>query len=176
MTSRLTATGIEFPGGGDRRGIAIPFQDSDSTQNDITTGRSWTRLFDTKEFQMPARCAFVMHFRGPCREENNPGWAGMYVRQYYSVNGGSYVYLGDSGYTTAMYDNAEAISGHNHQVKFDFTDFDQPFGIRFRFDAQGYSTMRTGGSNNIENGDSTYTGTSSNWWQVVTINGFSYPE
>lgn len=175
MATSLTSTGVKFDSG-NRTNIGVPFQDRDAAQNSVDAGGSYVRLWDTKDFVIPPRSAFTMHFRTPARNDTT-GWGGGYVRQYYSTDSGSnWIYLGTTGYLTAMMQGKYAISGHNHMAQFDFTSTATQFNIRFRFDVRAYdNTFRTGGSSNVANGDSTYTGTASNWWQNVTINGFSYP-
>lgn len=175
MATILGPNGISFDSG-NRQNMGIPFSDWDATSTNWGLNTSWQQGWITKNFSIPAKSKFSLLYRFPMRNDNT-NWGGCYMQQYYQINdSGTWVSMGHTGYSIGMWTGKYTIAGHNHMASFDFTGTTSPFTIKFRHDYRTYdSGANTGASHDIGSGDSTYTGTTANWWQHLTIQGVSYP-
>ena len=74
-------------------------QQTDATERDISTawtdGKEWTAI------SCPAYGKLMIWIYIPCRNDS-ASWGGGYHELQYRINGGSYVSLGNSGYTSVM--------------------------------------------------------------------------
>lgn len=163
MSTELTGSQFKFGDNTTLGGVPFSYVRYMGTSNATCPAGSWTDVWNTGNFLIPAGAHFRVLIYFPSRQDGGQ-WGGHYCRFYWQVDdSGTWNQLGHSGYGAG--DNSMShrppspgqgrISHYENDFMFDFTDRTTPFNIRFLFQSQGHTTTcYANNSNGYSAGDS----------------------
>jgi len=156
MAATLGATGVTFGDNSSLRSSPFRFEHSRTTGAGLGgTYRSFTDIMQTADWSLPAksRCNLYVHI--PCRNDTY-SWGGMFTRIYYRVNSGSWVSMGDSGYSAIMCAGYYQIAYYANEFTLDFSSITSNFTLGFLVSCAPYNgSLEIIQSNNINGGIAT---------------------
>lgn len=122
-----------------------------------TTGRTFsTSWADGKTWEpvtLPAKSKIMYHVYIPMRNDSS-SWGGGYTEVQYSINGGSYQSMGNSGYETVM-EYGQSIHSYINNFFLDFSDITEEFTITFKWRHRSHDgTLDVNGRHDIVTGSS----------------------
>lgn len=107
------------------------------------TGMTWGNNY----YRGNSKLFITLHIPG--RVDGGNGWAGWYTELLYSINGGSFVSLGHSGYDSMIYNTTSSITSNNYQFLLPITT-PGPCYIQFATRHKSYAgTLYINGSHEI---------------------------
>ena len=110
---------------------------------DVTTTPDWS---------IPAKSTCRLYYQVPVRNDTE-SWGGLYSRLYYRINQGSWLSLGDSGYSSVMLAGDYSIAYYGCPFTLDFTGETSDFTLGFLVQGAPYNNTTTViSSNNIGSG------------------------
>lgn len=127
--------------------IAVEYDDSTSVS---TSSTSWVHLKDWSAVTLPGKCTVRYDMYCPLRNDGTT-WGGGYFQLLYRIDGGSWQYVGDSGYVSVMEENSDSIQFYFNSLVLDFSDQPEEFDIEFRWNVKTYN----GGTLRVNEGTET---------------------
>ena len=159
MAVTLTADGLVYPQGTQS---SVPFMYQHVTGSSVSISSTQVTLCTTPDWKTPAKANGVMWTYLPQRNDQG-SWGGHHIPLYYRINGGSWVSMGQSGYsqtdTTMANDSGGRIDTQCQCWNFDFSSITSDFTVAFRFDGYRHNGDGAfiGSCDTTSGGDSTYT-------------------
>jgi len=183
MPSTLTSAGIVFDDatltslGADSLGAKAPFiiTQSNTASYSVNNG-AVQNTWQTNDFSIPAKSKLTVSYNIPCRHDYE-GWGGLHTHLNYRINNGAWVYMGESGYSAVMHTPSRGIAHYRNMHHFDFTTLTSNFTLGFLFQHRSYAGttyINNTSENNLNDGDSTYTGVAHNYRMQIFLKGFTY--
>lgn len=156
MPATLGATGVTFGDNSSLRSSPFRFEHSRTSGANLGgTNRSFTDIMQTSDWSLPAKSRCNVYIHVPCRNDTT-SWGGMYTRLYYRVNSGSWISMGDSGYSAVMNDGYYQIAYYANEFTLDFSSITSNFTLGFLVSCAPYNgTLEIIQSNSIGSGVAT---------------------
>ena len=160
MAFTLTADG--FTDGSTFTQSTAPFMYNHTDTAGTGIGSSNVELMTTPDWKTPPKAVGQVWIYLPQRNDSG-SWGGHHITMYYRINSGSWVSMGQSGYsqtdTTMSYPNSGRIDTQCQSWGFDFSSITTNFTVAFRLD--GYYHNGNGAylssCSTTSSGNSTYT-------------------
>lgn len=93
--------------------IVNSYSETDSVLRTFTTTWATGMTWGNNTYNGNSKLYISLHIPG--RVDGGNGWAGWYTELLYSINGGSFISLGHSGYDSMMYSTTSSITSNNYQ-------------------------------------------------------------
>ena len=152
----LGSQGITFGDGSSLR--TTPFRHTHEFTTGVSCGgsnRQYTNITTTPDWSIPAKAKCHLYYYVPVRNDTQ-SWGGMYSRLLYRINSGSWIDMGDSGYSSVMITSSYSISYYGNSFTFDFASLTSDFTLGFLVQGAPYdNTANIMSSNSIGSGGTT---------------------
>ena len=152
----LGAQGITFGDGSSLR--STPFRQTHNFTSGVSCGggnRNYSNITQTPDWSIPAKARCHLYYYVPVRNDTQ-SWGGMYSRLLYRINSGSWIDMGDSGYSSCMINNDYSIAYYGNSFNFNFSSLSSDFTLGFLVQGAPYNnTAVIHSSNSIGSGTST---------------------
>lgn len=152
----LGSQGITFGDGSSLR--STPFRHTHEFTTGVSCGggnRSYTNITSTPDWSIPAKAKCHLYYYVPVRNDTQ-SWGGMYSRLLYRINSGSWIDMGDSGYSSVMITSNYSISYYGNSFTFNFESLTSDFTLGFLVQGAPYdNTANIMSSNSIGSGGTT---------------------
>ena len=152
----LGSQGITFGDGSSLRTTPFRHTHQFTSAIDCNAGnRTYTDITSTPDWTIPAKARCHLYYYVPVRNDTQ-SWGGMYSRLLYRINSGSWIDMGDSGYSSVMITSSYSISYYGNSFNFNFESLTSDFTLGFLVQGAPYDgNARITGSNDVGNGVST---------------------
>ena len=149
----MGSQGITFGDGSSLRTTPFRFEHIRTAGLNLgTTNRGYVDITTTPDWSLPAKSTCHIYYHIPVRNDTE-SWGGLYARLLYRINSGSWIDLGDSGYSSVMLANDYSIAYYGCPFTLDFSSQTSDFTLGFLIQGAPYNnTTNVISSNNVGGG------------------------